>query len=60
MQQKTWVAVVACVCIAVVALLLSISERSAPADEPKKDLPVPKAKLCRILTSLLAFVAAGH
>ncbi len=37
MQQKTWVAVVACVCIAVVAVLLSISGRSAQADEPKKD-----------------------
>src|SRR5262245_3032794 len=45
MQQKTWVAVMACVCIAVVAVLLSISGRSAQADEPKKDLPVPKAKL---------------
>jgi hypothetical protein len=45
MQPKTWVVVVACVCIAVVAVLLSLSGRSAQADEPKKDLPVPKAKM---------------
>lgn len=45
MQQKTLVAVVACVGIAAVVVLLSVSGRSAQADEPTKDVPVPKAKV---------------
>ena len=45
MGRMIWVAVVACVCIAAVAVMLSVSGHSAQGDEPKKETPVPKAKI---------------